>query len=319
MKKTLTLVLALAMILVSCLTPCLAESKTYKVMLSNAYYTAPYAVAYDESAAATAEELGIELVILDAAGSQMTQLEHANTAISEGYDGFIYFPADVAGALPVIEALNESGIAWMGVNAYDGESIDEVGMTYYVGPDATDHVTNSVKMIKELLPEGGNLVRIAGTAGHYQTALYDKYYEENLGPEYKWIAKVNCDFSAELAMNAMTDILTAHADEIDLIKADDGAMLKGVVQALEAAGVEPGRYFIPGGGSNRSSYELLKSGWASSISTQDPVAEGQLAIQIMYQILTDPENAPKGWTKLPTPVAYPETADEFNWFLFNKA
>lgn len=314
MKKTLVMVLAIMIAMLSIVSVGVAEEKTYKVMLSNAYYTAPYGVAYDEAAAAAAEELGIELVILDAAGSQLTQLEHANTAIAEGYDGFIYFPADVDGAGPVIDALNESGIAWMGVNAYDGEAIDEVGMTYYVGPDASDHARNRITMIKQLLPEGGNLVLIAGSAGHYQTALYDQLYSEQLGEEYKWLARVNCDFSDELAMNAMTDILTAHADEIQLIVAEDGAMLKGVVQSLQAAGVAPGTYFLPAGGSNMSNYELLKEGWFSAISTQDPMAEGRLAVEVMLQILTDPENAPKGWTKLPTPIATAETADEFNWF-----
>lgn len=97
----------------------------YPLVLSNAYYTAPYCAAYDPSAVAAAEALGCTLDVMDGEGNQQKQLEQANLAISEGYDGFLYFPADVDGALPVIEALNDSGIAWVGVNAYTGDKIVE--------------------------------------------------------------------------------------------------------------------------------------------------------------------------------------------------
>ena len=56
----------------------------------------------------------------------------------------------------------------------------------------------------------------------------------------------------------------------------------------------------------------MTDGWISASSTQDPYAEAGLAVQTLYDILEG--KAEEGWTKLPTPVAYPDTADEFNWF-----
>ena len=168
MKKILALTLALIMIvaLVACGGK---DDGAYELMLSNAYYTAPYCAAYNPAATAKAEELGCTLEILDGAGNQQTQLEHANLAIAEKYDGFLYFPADVDGALPVIEALNDGEIAWVGVNAYTGDAIDEVGMKYYVGPDAASHGTTQGKTLVEMFPDGCNYVTIAGVAGHMQT------------------------------------------------------------------------------------------------------------------------------------------------------
>ncbi len=294
--------------------------KPLKFMLSNAYYTAPYCAAYNPAAEAKAAELGIELTILDANGNQQTALEHANQAIAEGYDGFLYFAADVDGALPVIEALNESGIAWMGVNSYDGTKIDEVGMKYFFGPDSKSHGVTMANALMEMFPDGANVVAIEGTAGHNQTVKINEAFSELLDPaKYVFLAQQDCDFKAELAMTKMTDMLTAYGlsakdGQIDCIISHDGGMLTGIISALEAAGYQPGDVKIIACGSNKVVYDALKSGWLSATSTQDPGLEGAKAVEILYNIVTDPDSVTPGWIKLDTPVATPETADNFNWF-----
>ncbi len=293
------------------------SAKPMRIMLSNAYYTAPYCAAYNPSAEATAKELGMELTILDGNGNQQTQLEHANLAIADGYDGFLYFPADVDGALPVIEALNDSGMAWVGVNAYPGDKIADVGMKYYVGPDAASHGKTMAQIIKEKFPDGANLVGIEGTAGHMQTIQINGAFASDLDSKYVWLDRQDCNFQAELAMTKMTDMLTAYGvkskgGKIDCIVSHDGGMLTGVMSALEAAGLKPGDVPIIAMGSNKVLYDAMKSGWLSACSTQDPVAEAKLAVETLYAVLNG--KATEGWTKLPTPVAYPDTEDQFNWF-----
>ena len=316
MKKLVTLLLALALVLTLVCSAC-AEDKPLRIMLSNAYYTAPYCAAYDPSAEATAKELGMEITILDGEGNQQKQLEHANLAIAEGYDGFLYFPADVDGALPVIEALNESGIAWVGVNAYTGDAIDEVGMKYYVGPDAASHGHAMASAIKEMFPDGCNLVGIEGTAGHMQTIEINKALAEDLDEKYVWLDRQDCNFQAELGMTKMTAMLDAYGvssqgGKIDVIVSHDGGMLTGVMSALEAAGLQAGDVPIIAMGSNQVLYDAMADGWLSACSTQDPVAEAKLAVETLYAVIQG--TATPGWTKLPTPVAYPDTKDEFNWF-----
>lgn len=317
MKKIFALVIVLCMVFSVCAMSASAEGG-YKFMLSNAYYTAPYCAAYDPSAIETAEALGCTLEVLDGDGNQQKQLEHANLAIAEGYDGFLYFPADVDGALPVIEALNEGGIAWVGVNAYTGDKIDEVGMKYYVGPDAYSHGVTQANTIMELFPDGCKYVTIAGTAGHMQTIYMDKAMEEIVDPE-KWVRLdyQNCDFNAETALTKCADMITAYGlasqgGEIECVLVQDGGMSTGVISALEAAGAQPGDVMLIAMGSNMVLYDAMQDGWLSASSTQDPVAEGKLAVETLYGVLEG--TAEPGWTKLPTPVAYPETADEFSWF-----
>lgn len=340
MKKILALLLAVVMVLalVACATsekpaddpaPTTEPSKTeeptteekdggYRLMLSNAYYTAPYCAAYNPSAKETAEALGCTLDIMDGEGNQQKQLEQANLAISEKYDGFLYFPADVDGALPVIEALNASDIAWVGVNAYTGDKIEEVGMDYYVGPDAYSHGVTQANTLMDMFPDGCNYVVIAGTAGHMQTIYMDQAMDELLdSSKYVRLDYQNCDFSAEIAMTKAADMITAYGlacsgGQIDCVVVQDGGMSTGVISALEAAGYQPGDVKFIAMGSNQVLYDAMVDGWLSASSTQDPVAEGKLAVETLYGVLEG--TATKGWTKLPTPVAYPETKDDFSWF-----
>ncbi len=289
----------------------------YRFLLSNAYYTAPYCAPYNEAVFAKAEELGCTVDILDGNGNQQTQLEHANLAIAEGYDGFLYFPADVDGAVPVIEALNDSGIAWCGVNAYAGEQIEEVGMTYYVGPDVQSFGETISKTLVEMFPDGCSYVTIAGTAGHNQTIAIDAVMDTLDTTKYVSVDYQNADFAPETAMSKMADMLTAYGlssqgGKIDCIIIHDGGMTTGVLSALEASGYQPGDVQMIACGSDQVLYDAMADGWLSATATQDPYEEGALAVQTMYDILEG--KATKGWTKLPTPVAYPETADEFNWF-----
>jgi ABC-type sugar transport system substrate-binding protein len=292
-------------------------SRPLRFILSNAYYTAPYCAAYNPSAIATAKALGVELTVLDGNGNQQTQLEHANLAIAQGYDGFLYFPADVDGALPVIEALNDSKIAWVGVNAYPGDDIGKVGMKYYVGPDAASHGHTMTGILKEKFPNGARLVTIEGTAGHMQTIQINRAFAEDLGSQYAYLDRQDCNFQAELAMTKITDMLTAYGiaskgGQIDCIISHDGGMLTGVISALEAQGIKPGEVSIIAMGSNKVLYNAMQSGWLSACSTQDPVAEAKLAVETLYSVIKG--TASPGWTKLPTPVAYPETKDNFSWF-----
>ena len=290
--------------------------KPLRFMLSNAYYTAPYCGPFNRSAAETARALGVELTILDGNGNQQTQLEHANMAIVDGYDGFIYFPADVEGALPVIETLKRSGIAWIGVNAYPGDQIDRVGMTYYVGPDSKSHALAARDYVYSTYPNGCNMVVMEGTAGHMQTILMNEVIAE-YPSKYRIIDRQDCNFQPELAMTKMTDMLTAYGiasrgGRIDLIYAQDPSSAMGIVAALEAARIRPGEVGLLGCGSSRGIYDAIKSGWITATTTQDPFAEGKLGVETLYNVIKG--TARPGWTKLPTPIATIDTLDQFSWF-----
>lgn len=296
-----------------------AASKKLRFLMSSAYFTAPYCAAYQPSMENKAKELGVEVHILDAAGNQQTALQHATTAITEGYDGFIYLAADVDGATPVIEELNNSGIPWIGSNTLDGNRLEEMNIAYFHGPDSKSHGYTMAQFVLDAFPQGANIVAIEGTAGHNQTIQINNAFSEKLDSSYVFMDKQDCNFQPELAMTKMTDMLTAYGvaskgGKIDCIISHDGGMLTGIISALEAEGLVPGDVKIVACGSNLVVKNALESGWLSATSTQDPMTEGAEVMQMIYDIVTNPGSVQKGWTKLETPMATPETIDQFNWF-----
>jgi len=288
-----------------------ADGAARKVILSNAYYTAPYCAVYNPAAIDKAKELGIDLQVLDGEANQQKQLEQAKLAVSEA-DGFIYFPADVDGSIPVIEALE--GFPYIVVNNYTLDALEANGVPYYVGPEVKQHGYNMSDLLFELLPEKkGNLVAIEGTAGHSQTILFNEAFDERfVGTEFKWLDKQNADFDSDKALAKMTDILTKYGDEIDCIICHDGGSAAGATAALKAAGKEAGAIPIICAGSAKAVYDGLQSGYIFGTSSQDPGAEGALGVETMNKIL----NGEKvdSIIYLPMSIVKKDNADDFSWF-----
>lgn len=283
-----------------------------KIILSNAYYTAPYCAAFNPSAIEKAKELGYELQILDGEANQQKQLEHARLAISEAA-GFVYFPADVAGSVPVVEALNDAGLPYVIVNNYTLDALEENNVPCYVGTNVKQHGYNMAALIKELLPDGkGNLVAIEGTAGHAQTIAFNEAFEEEFaGTDIVFLDKQPADFDADKALNKMNDFLTKYGDKIDVIVSHDGGMLAGVISSLKAAG-KLGEIPIVCAGSNQIIYDAIDSGYVYGTSTQDPGVEGALAVSTLIDIING--KTPPKWVELPIKPATKETIDNYNWF-----
>jgi len=308
MRKLLVSLVVLAVVV----STAFAVGPNKKIILSNAYYTAPYCAAFNPSAIAKAKELGYDLQILDGEGNQQKQLEQARLAISEAA-GFIYFPADVAGSVPVVEALNKAKIPYLIVNNYTLDALKTNNVPCYVGTNVKQHGHNMATLIKQLLPSGkGNLVAIEGTAGHAQTIAFNEAFDEDFaGTQIKFLDKQPADFDADKALNKMNDFLTKYGSKIDVIVSHDGGMLAGVLASLRAAG-KLGQIPIVCAGSNKIIYDAIKAGYVYGTSTQDPGVEGALAVSTLIDLING-KKVPQ-WVELPIKPATKATIDKFNWF-----
>jgi len=287
-----------------------SSSSSMKIILSNAYYTAPYCAVYNPGALEKAKELGIELQILDGEGNQQKQLEQAKLALIDA-DGFIYFPADVDGSIPIIEALE--GFPYVVVNNYTMDAMKKNNVPYYVGPNVIQHGYNMAELLFQLFPDKkANMVAVEGTAGHSQTVLFNKAFDEEFaGTNMKWLDKQNADFDSDKALAKVTDMLTKYGNEIDVIICHDGGSTAGAVAALKAAG-KLGEIPIVCAGSNKNIYEGIKAGYIYGTSSQDPGPEGALGVETLYKIISGEVVDPI--TFLPMEIVTKENADQFNWF-----
>ena len=290
-----------------------AESTGMKVFASNAYYTAPYCAPLNKGLADAAADLGYEIQIVDGEGNADKQLSQFKSAVAEGYDGLIYFPADSASTPPVVEYLNSTGLPWVLLNTDVDESVKDDIITFVaIDPEVVGK--DLANMAKDYLPGGGNAVYIEGAAGSsYVSAVTDTLMKELDG---SGIVILNdhqyADWDPGKAMKIMEDFLTKYgADGIDLLIAQDGGMFQGALSALDAAGLK-GTLMACAQGNDLIIKESLIDGSLLGTSLQDPFLEGDMTMKTLDRLLKG-ETVDK-WVKVPQGMCYAEDVDNYNWF-----
>lgn len=317
MKKLLaiTLVMLLALALVG---TAMAEGETYKIFFTNAFYTAPFCDPLNNAATAYAQEHGAELTIVDGQGDASIQLDQIKTAIDQGYDGIIYFPADAEGSITIVNTLNESGIPYAIIDSRVDESVADT-IYGFAGPDNVQMGEAGGQACVDLLgEEGGKVVCMMGAAGTDPATNRQKGFE-NIVNQYDNIEIIYAEntegWDTAIAMSQMQDVITRFGDDYDFIWCHDDGIYQGVHQALEAAGIdeaEAGIYSV-GTGCNAAGVAGIRGGYHYGDILHSAKEEGQLGVQLCLDAIegtVKPGDAV--WYKCSSPLVTIENVDEFD-------
>lgn len=290
-----------------------AASTGQKIFCSSAYYTSPYCAPLNKGLQDAAAELGYELQIVDGEGNADKQLSQFKAAVSEGYDGLIYFPADSASTPPVVEYLNSTGLPWVLLNTDVDESVQDDIITF-VAIDPVVVGQDLANMAKDYLPDGGKAVYIEGAAGSsYVSVVTDTLMKALDGSGIEILNDHQyADWDPGKAMKIMEDFLTKYgADGIDLLIAQDGGMFQGALSAIDAAGLK-GTLMACAQGNDLIIKESLLDGSLLATSLQDPFLEGSITMQTMDKLMKG-ETVDK-WVKVPQGMCYADDVEQYNWF-----
>lgn len=310
MKRILILVLALAMLS----TCAFAEGK--KILMSSAYFTAPYGAPMQRAVQSKAEELGYAVQIVDGEENADKQLAQFKTAVADGYDALIYWPGDQASSPPVVEYLNSTGLPWVVVNTVVDDTVldqvpcmiasDEVEIGRWLGRLAIEYFENSGTETK-------NVAYIEGSPGSSYTDNVTIGFNEILEgtdivilnePQYAM-------YDPSKAMAIMEDLLTKYGDKIDLVVAQDGGMFQGAYTAIEDYGYL-GKLGILCQGQDLIVKEKLLSGDLYASVAQDPFSEGALSVEMLDKLIQGETVDP--WVYTPTGPIYAQDVDDYSWF-----
>ena len=195
---------------------------------------------YEEAA----EELGIEVEVFEASAEDDTQgqLDALNTMIPMGFDAIILSPIDGTNLIPGIVAANEEGIPVINL----GPGVDMEALA-----DANGHLDGKITVNFEeqgstvandmisRMKDGGKVAILAGLEGAGQsvgrTNGAAKVFEETEGVEL--VATQACDWDAERAFEATTEIMTVHPDLKGIFACNDNMAL-AAVRALKEMEIE---------------------------------------------------------------------------------
>ncbi len=194
-------------------------------------------VALVEDAQAAADELGWEIILLDAQGDPSTQADQMANLVSQQVDAIILNPTDTTSLLPSIQNATEAGIPVVGVGMeMDQECMDE--LLFFAGVDDYSLALTGCQWIAEQYSgQGAQVALITGAAGTDPTnKTIQAFQDATEGTDIEYVGDFAGDFDSARAMSITEDLTTRYPD-LSVIYCQDHVMALGAASAVQDAGL----------------------------------------------------------------------------------
>jgi len=230
--------------------------------------------------------------------AQQDQQVQQQLAIGAEPDIWIWWPAEGAAGLGSLRDLAGTDIPVMQINQLPTEEAEPFVIAY-AGPDDALRARNAGEMIATLAEDFGmDEASAIGVTypvayGGYTLSI-DAFNEAIAESPVELIAESNEGFGSQNGYNGAAALLAQLQDEeIDFIYGMDDAILQGAIQALEEAGytvgVDESADVIAVGTVCNGDRQLFEEERQYGTTLQAPLLEGQLAIQVADEFLTNGE------------------------------
>ena len=218
------------------------------------------------------EKAGGEFIVKDAGGDIATQETDIRDLVAAGVDYLVVAPLENNGLQGALQEAMDNDIPVILVDrAIDGEA-----GTHYTTAIMSDFVWEGeqcAKALTEALPDGGNVVIINGGYDSSTSTDRQQGFTDNLdSSKFKIVAEQDGEWLMDKAQAVMENILQAQGGEnIDAVFAVTDDMIQGAKNAIEAAGLEPGKDILTLGiDGTRAAFEDVASGKQLASCTCSP-------------------------------------------------
>lgn len=210
-----------------------SDSSDIKIGLAVNTLNNPFFVDLKDGAEKTAEEEGIELVVIDSQGDPGKQMSDVENLLQQNIDLLILNPVDSDAAGQASLLANDQSVPVITVDreASDGEIVTHVGY------DALKSGEIAATYLEETLGGKGKVVEVQGVLGTNVGRDRSKGFNDHMETveDIEIIASQSANFDRGEALSVMEDILQANS-EIDAVYAANDEMVMGALSAIESAG-----------------------------------------------------------------------------------
>ncbi|SDC35957.1 ribose ABC transporter substrate-binding protein RbsB [Halanaerobium congolense] len=282
--KKLTIILALSLIMMVGLTAG-AAAQDLRIGLAVSTLNNPFFVDLKDGAEAMAEEMGVEILVVDAQDDAAAQLSSVEDLLIKQIDVLIVNPVDGNAVVSAITAANDAGVPVITVDrgAEGGDVVSHIASDNVAGGEmAGDYIA-------EQLGEEGKVVELEGIPGTsaardrgegFNKAM-DKY------PDLEVIARQPAAFDRAEGMTVMENILQGNP-EIDAVFAHNDNMALGAMEAIEAAG-RSDEIMIVGFDAIDDAREAVTEGNMAATVAQKPALMGEMSVEIAVKVVNGEE------------------------------
>jgi ribose transport system substrate-binding protein len=273
-----------------------------------------YVLQYVDKVRAMAEELGIELVLVDAEDDPGRQTQQMPELIAQQPDVIVVWALNAAGIVPAIKQAHDAGIPVVTVVA----DVDESGKQYvtaHAGPNDTLQGKQAAQALIDAMGGKGNVVALRGPTGF---APADQRHQAFLDiaagyPDIKLLDAQDSNWSVGKGQSLMENFITRFGRDIDGVISSDGYTGTGAYLATEAAvkagQIDDGHIKFSDPNTVATAYDLIKEGKYSAGVLQMPQDDAEFSFKIAVQVAAGID-VPR-YNYLPTPVVTPENAAEY--------
>ncbi|WP_159886837.1 ABC transporter substrate-binding protein [Paenibacillus puerhi] len=192
----------------------------------------------------SAKEAGFDLKFSDAQQKQENQIKAIRTYIQQKVDVIAFSPVVESGWDTVLKEAKDAGIPVI-LTDRAVDSKDTSLYATFIGSDFVEEGRRAGKWLVDQYKDAKetvNVVELQGTTGSAPANDRKSGFEEVIksNPNLKVIASQTGDFTRAKGKEVMQAFLKAHK-KIDVLYAHNDDMALGAIQAIEAAGLTPGK------------------------------------------------------------------------------
>ena len=222
----------------------------------------------------TAEQLGVNLIFSDAQQKQENQISAMRACIQQEVDVIALPPVVEDGWDAVLTEAQDAGIPVIVVDR--SVSADPSLYAAHIGSDMVVEGQRSADEMNRLLPDGGKVIELSGTTGSGAANGRAEGFRMNLNDNIEIIDSQTGNFTTAEGKPVMEAFLKKYGDEIDGAFIHNDNMAIGAVEAIKAAGLEPGDIKIVSVDGTRGGFQLMIDGWVQADIECNPLLGPQV-------------------------------------------
>jgi simple sugar transport system substrate-binding protein len=240
-----------------------------------------------------AAKRGIDLKFADAQGKVANQIRSVRSFVKQKVDCIILAPKEVTGWEPVLKEARNAKIPVILVDRGIATE-DQTLYTTLIASDFVEEGQRAAEWLTNATGERASIVELQGTTGSAPAIDRQKGFMDYIKdrPEMKVIKSQPADFERAKGKQVMEAFIKSEGKKITAVYAHNDDMALGAIQALEEAGMNPGKdVIIVSIDGVKGAFEAMVAGTLNCTVECNPLL-GPIAFDTMDRILRG-ETVPK--------------------------
>lgn len=222
-----------------------ADKKPLRIGFAQTGAESAWRTANSESMKSEAAKRGIELKFSDGQGKQENQIRAIRSFVTQHVDAIVLAPLVETGWDPVLREAKRAGIPVI-ITDRTIQTADESLYVCFIGSDFFTEGRMAADWLAAKVSGKGRIVELQGTPGSAPANDRRKSFGDAIAkyPGLKIIDSQSGDFRRTGGKEVMEAFIKKHGKEINILYAHNDDMALGAVQAIEEAGLKPGKDII---------------------------------------------------------------------------